>query len=65
MMRPLKKPDQDTLRGTAAALQQAYNGHQQENDHVGAMAADADFSALLTQLNDPPPAYRPDSGTPH
>jgi hypothetical protein len=60
-----RKPDHDTFRGTAAALQQTFNGHVNGNaiggDHIGAQAADADFAALLAQLNDPPKQYRSDT----
>lgn len=54
-----RKADPDALRGTAAALQQAFNGTAPDDDvHLGAWAAEADFAALRSQLNDPPPQYR-------
>lgn len=58
-----KRPDPDTLRGTGEALARAFNGpskggHHERDDHLGALAADAEFALLLAQLNDPPEAYR-------
>jgi hypothetical protein len=50
-----KRADRDTHRGVGAALRQAFDGHGA--DHVGVKAADADFAALLAQLNDPPPQF--------
>lgn len=54
-----KTPDRDLHRGISAALRQSFSQTESDTiDHVGAMAADADFAALLAQLNDPPPAYQ-------
>lgn len=59
MPTPQKAPDRDTQRGVGAALQRAFNGQTHEpTGHVGAEAAEADFAALLAQLNDPPPQYQ-------
>ena len=52
------KIDPDQLRGTSAALEQAFSGSQPDDVHLGARAAEADFAALRAQLNDPPPQYR-------
>ena len=55
-----QKPDPDALRGTSAALQQAFAGNSPPDPdvHLGVWAAEADFAALRAQLNDPPPQYR-------
>lgn len=54
-----RKVDPEMFRGTAAALQHAFNGTATGDDiHLGAWAAEADFAALRSQLNDPPPQYR-------
>jgi hypothetical protein len=58
-----KSPDGDIRRGIAAALHQAFNDPSGDAvAHMGADAADADFAALLAQLNDPPDPYRPAKG---
>jgi hypothetical protein len=53
------KPDPATLRGTKAALDQAFKVDDKLPDepHIGCLAAEADFAALRAQLNDPPPQY--------
>lgn len=53
-----RKVDPDQLRGTSAALQHAFGGNADDDIHLGAWAAEADFAALRSQLNNPPLQYR-------